>query len=105
MATPSSYDFETFYHAVCGDLTNKGEVHSMSKQFSLLGDDNERIKFVLEKNFAGSVHWKDFNYTPKDRSKDWIILWPVLVNCFEAAYWVLVSLWGWHKNTHTQPED
>ena len=67
MATPSSYDFETFYHAVCGDLTNKGEVHSMSKQFSLLGDDNERIKFVLEKNFAGSVHWKDFNYTPKDR--------------------------------------
>jgi len=69
MAAPSSYDFETFYHAVCGDLTNKGEVHNMSKQFSLLGDDNERIKFVLEKNFAGSVHWKDFNYSPKDRSE------------------------------------
>ena len=67
MATPSSYDFETFYHAVCGDLTNKGEVHNMSKQFSLLADDNDRMKFVLEKNFTGSVHWRDFNYSPKDR--------------------------------------
>jgi len=69
MATPSSYDFETFYHAVCSDLNNKGEVQNMSKQFSLLGDDNDRIKFVLEKNFAGSVHWRDFNYSPKDRSE------------------------------------
>eukprot|EP00092_Neocalanus_flemingeri_P020363 GFUD01022061.1.p1 GENE.GFUD01022061.1~~GFUD01022061.1.p1 ORF type:complete len:706 (-),score=132.76 GFUD01022061.1:307-2382(-) len=69
MGTQNPYDFETFYHAVCADLQTKGEVHSMSKQFSLLGDDNERIKFVLEKNFAGSVHWKDFNFSPKDRSE------------------------------------
>jgi len=68
-STPNSYDFETFYHAICAELQTKGEVHSMSKQFSLLGDDNERMKFVLEKNFASSVHWKDFNFTPKDRAE------------------------------------
>ena len=69
MGTQNPYDFETFYQAVCADLQTKGDIHSMSKQFSLLGDDNERIKFVLEKNFAGSVHWKDFNFSPKDRSE------------------------------------
>ena len=41
----------------------------MSKQFSLLGDDNERVKFILEKSFTNSVHWKDFNFSPKDRSE------------------------------------
>jgi len=66
---PTSFDFETFYHAVCTDLQNKGEVHSMSKQFSLMGDDNERMKFVLEKNFTNSVMWKDFNFSPKDRAE------------------------------------
>ena len=65
----NQYDFETFYHAVCADLQNKGEVQSMSKQFSLLGDDNERVKFILEKSFTNSVHWKDFNFSPKDRSE------------------------------------
>ena len=69
MGTPSPFDFEKFYHDVCADLQNKGEVQNMSKQFSMLGDDNERIKFVLEKNFFGSVHWKDYNFSPKDRSE------------------------------------
>ena len=59
---PTSFDFETFYHGICTDLQNKGEVgeftiyflilinclnlqvHTMSKQFSLMGDDNERMK-------------------------------------------------------------
>ena len=69
MGHQTQYDFETFYHAVCGDLQTKGEVQSMSKQFSLLGDDNERVKFILEKNFTSSVMWKDFNFSPKDRSE------------------------------------
>ena len=67
MGHQTNYDFETFYHAVCADLQNKGEVQSMSKQFSLLGDDNERVKYILEKNFTGTVMWKDFNFSPKDR--------------------------------------
>jgi len=65
----SSYDFEHFYHAICSDLQGKGEVHNMSKHFSLLEDDNERMKFVLEKNFTSNLHWKDFNFTPKDRQE------------------------------------
>ena len=69
MGHQTQYDFETFYHTVCAELQTKGEVQSMSKQFSLLGDDNERVKFILEKNFTGSVMWKDFNFSPKDRSE------------------------------------
>ena len=52
MGHQSQYDFETFYHGVCAELSNKGEVQNMSKQFSLLGDDNERVKFILEKNLT-----------------------------------------------------
>jgi len=69
MGSFSDYDFETFYHGVCSDLQSRGEVHSMSKHFSLLEDDNERMKFVLEKNFTNNLHWKDFNFTAKDRQE------------------------------------
>merc|ERR1719221_277265 len=41
----------------------------MSKQFSFLGDDSERVKYILEKSFTSSVMWRDFNYSPKDRSE------------------------------------
>jgi hypothetical protein len=37
-------DFESFYHSVCSDLQNKGEVHSMSKLFSQLTTDDERMR-------------------------------------------------------------
>jgi len=43
MGSFSDYDFETFYHGVCSDLQSRGEVHSMSKHFSLLEDDNESL--------------------------------------------------------------
>ena len=69
MGHQTQYDFETFYHSVCADLQSKGEVQSMSKQFSLLGDDSERVKYILEKSFTSSVMWKDFNFSPKDRSE------------------------------------
>jgi hypothetical protein len=46
-------------------LSVQGEVQSMSKQFALMGDDCERMKFVLEKNFTSSLHWKDFNFSSK----------------------------------------
>jgi len=69
MGTSNPYDFESFYHAVCADLQAKGEVHSMSKSFSLLPDDDERVKFVLERNFTSSLHWKDYNFSPKDRAE------------------------------------
>lgn len=69
MGHQSQYDFETFYHAVCADLQTKNEVQSMSKQFSLLGDDYERIKFIMEKNLMNNTLWKDFNFSPKDRSE------------------------------------
>ncbi len=48
-----------------GGLSVQGEVQSMSKQFALMGDDCERMKFVLEKNFTSSLHWKDFNFSSK----------------------------------------
>lgn len=86
-------DFESFYHAVCSELQNKGEVHSMSKSFALLGSDEDRIRFLLEKNFAGthlklggsgggnssssnggssssnSAWWREFNFRHKDRAE------------------------------------
>ena len=37
-------DFEAFYHSVCSDLQNKGEVHSMSKLFAQLTTDEERMR-------------------------------------------------------------
>ena len=37
-------DFEAFYHSVCSELQNKGEVHSMSKLFSHLQTDEERMR-------------------------------------------------------------
>ena len=37
-------DFEAFYHSVCSDLQNKGEVHSMSKLFAQLTSDEERMR-------------------------------------------------------------
>ena len=46
MGSLSPYDFEAFYHSICADLQTRGEVHSMSKQFSLMEDDNERYCFV-----------------------------------------------------------
>jgi len=69
MSGPSSYDFETFYHNICSELQTRGEVHNLSKQFSQLADDNERIKFVLEKNLVTGLHWKDLNYSSKDRAE------------------------------------
>ena len=60
-------NFETFYHNICSDLQNKGEVHSVSKKFSHLPSDDERMKFVLEKDFSSNLAWKDFNFSPKDR--------------------------------------
>ncbi|XP_023333559.1 SET and MYND domain-containing protein 4 [Eurytemora carolleeae] len=69
MGSLSPYDFEAFYHSICADLQTRGEVHSMSKQFSLMEDDNERMRFVLEKNLTNNLHWKDFNFTSKDRQE------------------------------------
>ena len=46
MGSLSPYDFEAFYHSICADLQTRGEVHSMSKQFSLMEDDNERYCFI-----------------------------------------------------------
>ena len=60
-------NFESFYHNICSDLQNKGEVHSVSKKFSHLTNDEERMKFVLEKDFSSNLNWKDFNFSPKDR--------------------------------------
>ena len=60
-------NFETFYHNICSDLQNKGEVHSVSKKFSHFTNDEERMKFILEKDFSCSLNWKDFNFSPKDR--------------------------------------
>ncbi len=68
-------DFESFYHAVCSDLQNKGEVTSMSKSFAQLADDEQRMRFVLEKNFASAstlpfaARWGDFNFSRKDRQE------------------------------------
>ena len=42
-------DFEAFYHSVCSDLQNKGEVHSMSKLFAQLTTDEERMRRVSSK--------------------------------------------------------
>ena len=42
--------FEAFYHSVCSDLQNKGEVHSMSKLFAQLTTDEERMRRVLTAN-------------------------------------------------------
>ncbi len=77
---PLGQDFETFYHSVCSDLQNRGEVHSMSKLFATLGGDEERLKFVLERNFGGGNppgggglaswgSWRDFNFSHKDRAE------------------------------------
>ena len=63
----SMQNFESFYHSICTDLQNKGEVHSVSKKFSHFSTDEERMKFVLEKDFGSSLNWKDFNFGPKDR--------------------------------------
>jgi hypothetical protein len=60
-------NFESFYHNICSDLQNKGEVHSVSKKFSHFASDDERMKFVLEKEFSTNLNWKDFNFSPKDR--------------------------------------
>ena len=54
MGSLSPYDFEAFYHSICADLQTRGEVHSMSKQFSLMEDDNERYCFIL----GGGVFFK-----------------------------------------------
>ena len=74
---PLQHDFETFYHSVCSDLQNRGEVHSMSKQFATLTSDEERMRFVLEKNFGGAGtaglaswgSWSDFNFKHKDKAE------------------------------------
>ncbi len=74
---PLQQDFETFYHSVCSDLQNRGEVHSMSKLFATLTTDEERMRFVLEKNFGGAASsslsswgsWRDFNFAHKDRAE------------------------------------
>ena len=74
---PLQQDFETFYHSVCTDLQNRGEVHSMSKLFATLTTDEERMRFVLERNFGGGGttglaswgSWRDFNFVHKDRAE------------------------------------
>ena len=62
-------DFESFYHSVCSELQNAGEVHSMSKLFSQLATDEERLRFVLERNFGKNLWWRDFNFLHKDRGE------------------------------------
>ncbi len=68
-------DFDSFYRKVCSDLQDRGEVHSMSKLFATLSCDEERMKFVLERNFGGSGGlsswgaWRDFNFAHKDRAE------------------------------------
>jgi len=59
--------FESFYHGVCSELQSKGEVHAVSKIFSHFTRDEDRMKFVLEKGFASSLQWKDFNFQAKER--------------------------------------
>ena len=49
-SSSSPADFEAFYHSVCSDLQNKGEVHSMSKLFAQLTTDEERMRRVLTAN-------------------------------------------------------
>ncbi len=75
---PLQQDFESFYHSVCSDLQNRGEVHSMSKLFATLTSDEERMRFVLERNFGGGGgtsgmtswgSWRDFNFAHKDRAE------------------------------------
>eukprot|EP00095_Tigriopus_kingsejongensis_P007491 maker-scaffold580_size130538-snap-gene-0.31 protein:Tk07491 transcript:maker-scaffold580_size130538-snap-gene-0.31-mRNA-1 annotation:"set and mynd domain-containing protein 4-like" len=87
-----STDFESFYHAVCSELQNQGEVHSMSKAFAQLTTDEDRIRFLIEKNFAqthlqlgagagkkannghsgtpnNAGWWREFNFKHKDRAE------------------------------------
>ena len=66
-ANRNNHNFESFYHNICSDLQKKGEVHSVSKKFSHFTNDEERMKFVLEKDFSSNLNWKDFNFSPKDR--------------------------------------
>ena len=50
----NSDDFESFYHNVCSELQNAGEVHAMSKLFALLETDEDRVRFILERNLANA---------------------------------------------------
>lgn len=62
--------FETYYHKICASLQSVGEVHSVSKVFSQLANDNDRVRFVLERNL-GSTLWcpKELNFQQKDRGE------------------------------------
>lgn len=62
-------DFEAFYHSICADLQTKGEVHSMSKVFAHFHTDEERMRFILDKNFAGVLRFQEYNFDPKDRNE------------------------------------
>ena len=60
----------------------------MSKQFALMGDDCERMKFVLEKNFTSGLHWKDFNFC----SKVGVMLYFHVVGAVHFLHWFFTFL-------------
>jgi len=72
-STGSNTNFESYYHNICASLQSKGEVHSVSKVFAQLPNDEERVKFVLEHRLLTSSMtfqwWKDYNFMQKDRAE------------------------------------
>ena len=73
-STPTNNtNFESYYHNICATLQSKGEVHSVSKVFAQLPNDEDRVKFVLEHRLlTGSMTfqwWKDYNFVQKERGE------------------------------------
>ena len=57
------------FQNVCATLRNRGEVHSVSKVFAQCNTDDERMRYVLEQNFANCLKWKECNFVKKDKSE------------------------------------